>query len=159
MRGSLLALVAPGPDSKIVTSEALAKANADLRARLAAKDEHIPPREAGSVTITEDQGVTGVESPQPDGMGVRMLPFVPNPFSDSVTIAWEQRVAGNVSVEVFDIQGKMVATHKMTGVQGKQEWVWDGRNARGSKAPAGTYVIAVKGEGFWGARQLVKTAE
>ncbi|HRI08103.1 MAG TPA: hypothetical protein PKW35_09805 [Nannocystaceae bacterium] len=51
----LLALVAPGPDSKIVTSEALAKANADLRARLAAKDEHIPPREAGSVTITEDQ--------------------------------------------------------------------------------------------------------
>ena len=111
------------------------------------------------VTITEDQGVTGVESSQSNGTGVRMYPPAPNPFSDSVTIAWEQLIAGNVSVEVFDIQGKTVASHKMAGVQGKQEWVWDGRNVHGSKALAGTYVIAIKGEGFWGARQLVKTAE
>ena len=88
-----------------------------------------------------------------------MYPPAPNPFSDSVTIAWEQLIAGNVSVEVFDIQGKTVASHKMAGVQGKQEWVWYGRNVHGSKALAGTYVIAIKGEGFWGARQLVKTAE
>ncbi len=111
------------------------------------------------ITLTEGQGVTGVQSPQATPAGLRVFPPAPNPFNDSVTIAWEQLKAGNVIIEVFDLQGNTIVSRQISGTQGKQEWVWNGQNTQGSKSPNGTYVVVVKAEGILGARQVIKMGE
>lgn len=85
-----------------------------------------------------------------------MLQILPNPFSDVVSISWEMPSAGDVQMELADVQGKIIYRHMEAASAGLQEWQWRGRDAQGARVPAGVYIMTLRGEGWQVSKQLVK---
>jgi hypothetical protein len=96
---------------------------------------------ASSVTISE---VTGVE----DGAGrvTALLQNAPNPFSSSTEIAFTLARPGRVSVAVYDVSGRRVASLKDGEAEaGSFRIVWDGRDESGRSVADGTYFVRMIG--------------
>jgi hypothetical protein len=74
------------------------------------------------ITLTEGLGVSGVETPQTSVL--RIFPPAPNPFNDSVLITWEQFSNTPVLIEIADLQGKLILSRQITGMEGKQQYEW-----------------------------------
>ncbi len=72
----------------------------------------------------------------------------PNPLHGSTTIALALPVAGNVSVEIFDVRGRRVKTLvDEARSAGYHDIVWYGRDASGSVVGSGVYFCRVKIDG------------
>ncbi len=74
-----------------------------------------------------------------------MAPASPNPFREATRIAYTLPRATQVRVDVFDVQGRRVAT-LVDGTEpaGAHETNWDGRLATGGRAAAGFYLIRLR---------------
>ena len=78
----------------------------------------------------------------PPARVTRIVQILPNPFRSSATIAYDLLEPAQARVAVFDVQGRRVATLADEPQEvGRHEVVWDGRDARGSDAPAGVYWV------------------
>ena len=78
--------------------------------------------------------------------GAALAPVLmyPNPSSGEVRIGVTVSGSSEVVVEVMDLRGALVSTvHRGPLPEGARELVWDGRDAHGQPAAAGTYVIRV----------------
>ena len=84
-------------------------------------------------TLSVDEVVTGEK-------GLLLAANVPNPVTNSTEIAFETQTRSAVRLEIFDVNGKQVATlvDRTLGA-GRHTASWDGRSADGSKLPSGTY--------------------
>ncbi len=71
-------------------------------------------------------------------------------------ITWEQFANTPVLIEIADLQGKLIVSRQITGIEGKQQYEWNGRDSQGAKVADGQYVVVVKTAGFAGAKQVVK---
>ncbi|SNR38957.1 CotH kinase family protein [Hymenobacter mucosus] len=71
--------------------------------RLLWMDNNLPGRPNGSITSTQAQRTTELE-----------LVAFPSPFSDNLTIRYEQRVAGAVSLELLSTLGRVVSRQQLT---------------------------------------------
>jgi hypothetical protein len=73
----------------------------------------------------------------------------PNPFNPTTTIAYDVATAGHVTVEVYDVSGRLVRrlvnTHKDAG---RHEVSWDGRDMRGSSVHTGVYFYRMNAPGY-----------
>jgi agmatine deiminase len=96
-----------------------------------------------------DLGIAG-------GARVRLLPAKPNPFRDQTTFSFELKYADRVSLGVYDVQGRMVRSllHGWTEA-GRHEIRWDGRDASGADAPAGTYFYRLQAGDVSHSRKVV----
>jgi len=71
----------------------------------------------------------------------RLYPATPNPFNPNTAIKFEIATAGQVKLEVFDVQGRHVAgLYHGTLQAGPHVMVWNGRGASGDVLPSGVYV-------------------
>lgn len=97
---------------------------------------------ASMIAITEG---TGVE----DGDAARVTALhqnSPNPFSAATEIAVTLAGPGRVSVAVYDVGGRRVASLKDGQVgAGSFRLVWDGRDESGRGVAAGTYFVRMAG--------------
>lgn len=90
--------------------------------------------------------VTAVE---PDPAGVAGSAFeldgnYPNPFSTSTTIRFRLEQSRDISVEVFDLSGRLVTTlYEGAAPAGLQAFEWDGRSENGTAVSSGTYLFRV----------------
>jgi hypothetical protein len=121
----------------LIESEIAALANdaMALRAELAAADE--------------------VNSaPLPDAVVLHQN--VPNPFNPSTTIYYDLPKDANVTVQIFDVSGRLLRTlvqsHQMAG---SRSVMWDGRDNRGQLAPTGVYFVRLHTRGFAQTRKIV----
>ncbi len=82
----------------------------------------------------------------------------PNPFTRSTVLAFDLPRAAQVRLEVFDVNGRRVRTLLSEPKSaGRHSVVWDGRDDRGSIAPAGVYLTrAQTGSLQTGVRRLVR---
>lgn len=102
--------------------------------------------ESGAATTDE---VTDVE-PAP----VRPLMFAlrgatPNPARTLTHIAFDLPTQAAVSLQVFDVSGRVVRTLARSGMPaGTHVVAWDGRDANGHRAPAGVYLYRLRAAGF-----------
>lgn len=66
----------------------------------------------------------------------------PNPFNAQTKITYEMEDRGHVSLEVFDLRGRLIRT-LVNRVQstGRHMVVWDGRDARSSAVASGVYLF------------------
>jgi hypothetical protein len=76
-------------------------------------------------------------------------PSTPNPFGSRTTVRFDMRRTGKVSLAVYDITGRRVATlvdRELTA--GPQAVQWDGRDPAGARLPSGLYLaeLAMGGE-------------
>lgn len=108
------------------------------------------------ITIVEGLGITSVQQPSDGKSQLVLYPIVPNPFSDSITVSWEQPKAGTIMLDIFGMDGKPVLHQSLNGIAGKQEWEWNGKSGLGKKLPAGAYVLVLQDGGLKVSKQMVK---
>ena len=67
-------------------------------------------------------------------------PVAPNPVSGEIVLRYTLPAAGRVRLAVYDVAGRFIASPvDALEVEGRHVVRWDGRDARGSAMPAGTY--------------------
>jgi hypothetical protein len=73
------------------------------------------------------------------------ISLFPNPFSDYSTIQFEIKKSGDISINVYELNGKLINTliNKYM-VAGKHNINWDGSNENGTKVKPGLYFIRVQ---------------
>lgn len=72
----------------------------------------------------------------------RLVEVGPSPSGGPVRIAFALNHAAAIEVDVFDLQGRKVASlGRGVWPAGTHEVVWDGRTRNGQSAPAGMYVV------------------
>ncbi len=82
---------------------------------------------------------TGVED-RPVSLGFQLHQNVPNPFSPQTRIDFDLDQADNVSVTVYDVRGRRVATLLEGRLgSGPHSATWDGRSADGRSVSSGVY--------------------
>lgn len=80
----------------------------------------------------------------------------PNPFSESSTITFTLKSAGNVLVEVYDLLGSRVAVLTNENYpEGTGKIVWDRNSIKGNKVAPGVYIIKMKTGNFTASRRLI----
>ncbi len=128
---------------------------------------HYPAENQEHVTITPEskpwfidavtQGVSGVEERTPAlGAAVLLAAPWPNPFNPRVNLRAEFSAGGIVSLEIFDVRGRRVATladGEKVGA-GVRNWTWDGRGDDGRAVAAGVYRARLRGLGETSTRTL-----
>jgi hypothetical protein len=70
-----------------------------------------------------------------------ILPAYPNPFNPSTTITYGLDNDGKVSINIYDISGRLIKNLVKTDqAQGLHSIIWNGTNQNGEKVPAGMYL-------------------
>jgi hypothetical protein len=89
-------------------------------------------------------------SPAPDGppTAAALLRAYPNPFNPRTTIFCRVPRAGLVSVQVFDVRGRLIARLADDHLPaGNHQFTWDGDTIGGRPAPSGVYLARLFLEG------------
>lgn len=87
----------------------------------------------------------------------RLVGVGPNPGSGPVRIGFTLMHAAQVEVDIFDVQGRLVASPgRGSWPAGAHELVWDGRARNGELAPAGMYVVQYAHPGGQDRRAIVR---
>ena len=83
---------------------------------------------------------TTVSTSEASGAGNFPLKVFPNPHRGRFVTAFDLRVAGEVTAEVYDLSGKRVRAFRAAFPVGEQQWVLDTEGL-----PSGTYVLRLVG--------------
>jgi lysophospholipase L1-like esterase len=113
-----------------------------------------PTIASNSVTIIDPP--SGVDEPvRPTGYALHGN--VPNPFNPLTVIAYEMPVAAQVSLRVFDISGRLIATLKegVSESAGRHDVTWTGRDHSGRQVAAGIYFYRMEAGSFAQTRRMV----
>ncbi len=91
-----------------------------------------------SVSVREEQTKQNVLS------SFALYQNYPNPFNPSTTIQYSIPQNGEVTINIFDIQGRLIRSFP-NGVKqsGNHSLVWDSRNNSGNTVASGTYFCQV----------------
>lgn len=110
-------------------------AGADLAAG-AVEDVLVAADAAVDIDLTAASG----ETPGP----LTLLPNHPNPFNAGTTVTYALAQAATVSVDVYDVRGRLVRPLE-SGYReaGAHDVPWDGAAADGRPAPAGAYIVRI----------------
>jgi hypothetical protein len=94
-----------------------------------------------AVSADPQTGVGGGELPR----ALAITGVAPNPFNPRATVSFDVPRAGAVSLRVYDVRGREVATlHEGALAAGRHEAVWDGRDGAGRGASAGIYFVRLQ---------------
>lgn len=90
------------------------------------------------------------------GRTFHLFPNYPNPFNPTTTISFVLPASGSVSLEVFDLSGRTVATLlSQTMEAGPHEVRWDGRDEWGNPVSSGVYLYRIRSGDFAKTRKMV----
>jgi len=99
----------------------------------------------GSISVTG----TGIGEGTPALPADLAVTAAPSPALSSTSIAFGTAVSGRVSLDVYDLGGRRVATLLDAELQaGSHELLWDLTDGSGSEVPAGIYHVRVSAPGF-----------
>lgn len=111
----------------------------------------------GLVLRFEDQ-VTAISDPEFTNVPktYRLSQNYPNPFNPETKISFTIPKAGDVTIKIYDIQGREVTTLVNASMNaGTHEVVWNGTNASGARVASGMYVYTMKSEGTILSKKMV----
>jgi hypothetical protein len=96
------------------------------------------------LTIEELIGNADIEEPALPSL-TRLVGAQPNPFNPTTSVAYDLHDAGYVSIQVFDLKGRLVQTlvDEMKSA-GSHVAVWNGRDAYGRAAGTGVYFVKMQ---------------
>ncbi len=88
--------------------------------------------------------------------GTNRMSAAPNPFNPNTRISFSTDNQTPVSLNVYDLNGRLVAGLFSGTVENhKHDVVWNGTDDLGRKLPSGTYFARFKGDGFSVSRKLL----
>jgi len=86
------------------------------------------------------------------------LSVSPNPFSQSTVISFQLVKDENVSLKIFDVEGRLIRTLAQgTMSKGTHELTWDARDENGSMVHAGIYFLKIQSTDFSQTEKLIVT--
>lgn len=99
-----------------------------------------------SMTPIEEPAVTSVESPAGAPWALIDVTTSPNPFNPALQVTYDLPSPQSVSVEVFDLRGRLVRRLLDATVQtaGTHRLIWHGENDSGERAASGVYLVRVR---------------
>ena len=81
----------------------------------------------------------------------------PNPFSSSVSLEFQIEEPEEMSIEVYNVEGRMVHTFgKQLYPPGTHQLVWAGNNRGGQTVPSGMYLYRIAGERSWKTGKIIR---
>jgi FG-GAP-like repeat/ASPIC and UnbV/Secretion system C-terminal sorting domain len=94
-----------------------------------------------TITITEEVNTSSVAESDQLPQAIDLHACFPNPFNPQTTIAFDLPKQAAVSLRVYDVSGRLVDVLLDDEVanQGRNEAVWNGRDAQGQTVSAGIY--------------------
>ncbi len=97
---------------------------------------------------TQFNAVSAVDPAMSSQIELQKLNSHPNPFNPRTIISFEVANPGRVSLVVYDMAGRLIAT-LMDGqvAAGQHEVFWNGRDSMGRSAPSGMYFSRLKAGG------------
>lgn len=95
------------------------------------------------VRVTIADGVE--DATQPSSLSA--LGIFPVPAHEQITVTTTATPGSVYSVNVLDLAGTLVFTDVVTSSDNVLQYVWNGSTSAGIQAPAGSYVVAVSGDG------------
>jgi hypothetical protein len=121
-----------------------------------------PPSPPDSIRAINHDGISGVSSlGKPIVKKTELRQNFPNPFNPETWIPYQLSEAAEVSVEIYDIHGRLVRQlnvgRKPAGIYlDKGDAVyWDGKNQFGESVSSGVYFYKLKAGSFTGLRKMV----
>ncbi len=89
-------------------------------------------------------------------IALELMPSFPNPFNSAVTIAFRLPHDSGVTVEVFDISGRIVRHFDIPEAPSGPNFIrWDARTESGELLPSGTYLFRLESCGLSASGKLV----
>ena len=83
----------------------------------------------------------------------------PNPFNPSTTIAYNVEQSGHVTLNVYDVMGRLVKTlvndFVEAGNSSGYQVVWDGLDNNGQQVSAGLYIYSLQTQGMTMTQKMV----
>jgi len=85
-----------------------------------------------------------------------LLPNSPNPFNPSTKLSFALANPGNVSLKIYSVQGRLVAT-LVSGdmAAGQHDVMWYGRDDTGRAVSSGTYLVRLEASGVVQSRRIM----
>ena len=131
-------------------------------AKITLQKRHTPiPVASTRVEITDallNEVAPVIEGHQYDGEVVRFSlgPVSPNPFSESAAISYSVPQAASVTIDVYDVNGRLVQTVYNGQVEaGTHQAIWDGRDSAGDKVARGVYFCRMNAGAFSATEKVV----
>jgi len=99
------------------------------------------------IKLDSDPAFVTIESDGNEGMLPNqfiILPAYPNPFNPSTTIKYGLENDSHVTIEIYDISGKLIST--LLNTQQTQGWhlvTWNGTNQNNKQVPVGIYLSRI----------------
>jgi hypothetical protein len=95
--------------------------------------------------------------PGASGPAASLHGAAPNPFNPRTTIAFEIPTRQEVTLRIFDLDGRLVRCliGRETRASGRHEIVWNGRDESGRRVASGTYLYRLDTNGYWETRRMV----
>ncbi len=84
------------------------------------------------------QGFVGIENPEYGENSTPVLSAYPNPFAENLTFVISGIPAGEVTIEIFDLAGRLVESPRLSTPGEVRTLIWNGQNI-----PAGMYIARV----------------
>ena len=109
----------------------------------------IPSNDSGSphslpVTLILGGGISGIGDGPPDWPSPGLAGH-PNPFNPRTVLSFDLAAGSRVSLEIFDIRGRMVRRLIDESLaSGQHSTVWDGLDSAGRPVPSGTYLARLQ---------------
>jgi len=140
--------------------------DADLLLHTPFQAVYIPAANEAHVTVTPENAIwlldeidvvpTAVGPATPPRASLALV-LAPNPFDAGAVVRWDLKGSARVSVNVFDVRGRRVATLlDENRPRGVGQAAWNGRDDRGVAAPAGVYFVRVEAAGVVEVGRLVR---
>jgi hypothetical protein len=99
-------------------------------------------------TPGERNFLTDINTPDESSPGFTLSCF-PNPFRDFTTLSIEVNRPGRYTLEVYDLQGRLLKIITDQGFEPGQYFLeWDGKDSFGRLAKSGIYIIRLSGAGM-----------
>jgi hypothetical protein len=139
---------------RVTPTDSLSDANGEARAEfLSPRQPEFDRIRASSGPLSQDLDLE-VAFVDPTAGGGHVTNF-PNPFhppAQGTTIAYKLDDHAGVRIRIYTQTGELVreqtfARASSGGAAGLNEWVWDGRNGKGTVVASGGYVALIEAEG------------
>jgi hypothetical protein len=101
------------------------------------------------VPLEEGMTVKSLDGPVPDVITSNYLRATPNPFNPKTQLSFGLKRAGNVTVSVYDLHGRLVSELYRGFLDvGHHSEEWNGTNSSGQRVSSGVYFARLKGADF-----------
>ena len=93
---------------------------------------------------TSTVGTVHEKIDQFDKKAIMLYSAYPNPFNPITSFRYELRIPGDVTIEIFDLNGVRIRSVPIMGLSaGVHSFTWNSTNDLGEKVPSGVYFYLV----------------